>query len=349
MTISIPTYCSRDDVKRALDLQETARNNSQVDRAIEAATHAVEGLTHRKFYPQTGTRYFDWPNYQYARSWRLWLDQHEVISVSSLTVAGTSIPSSGYFLEPVNSGPPYNRLEMDLSTNYSFESGNTEQRAVVIAGVFGYSATTQDVTTLAEDLDSSETEVQVNSGLDISVGNLIQVDNERMLVTGVSMLDTTQNLQTPLTAAVNNVTVAVSTGSAFNIGEVILLDSERMLIVDIAANNLTVKRAWDGSVLAAHTGSDVYASRSVTVVRGSNGTTAASHNTATTVKRLVVPPLVKELAVAESVFYLTNESSGYAKEASGESNNPEDIGRGVRGLRDQVVRRYGRKSRVRTV
>lgn len=349
MTISIPTYCSRDDVKRALDSKETARNNSQVDRAIEAATHAVEGLTHRKFYPQTGTRYFDWPNYQYARSWRLWLNHNEVISVSALSVAGTSIPSSGYFLEPINSGPPYNRIEMDLSTSYAFDSGDTEQRAIAVTGTFGYSATTQNVTTLAEELDGSETEVQVASGLDISVGDLIQVDDEKMLVTGAAMLDTTQNLQTPLTAAVNNVTVAVSTGSSFNIGEVILLDSERMLIVDIASNNLTVKRSWDGSVLAAHTSSDVYAQRSLTVVRGSNGTTAATHTTSTVVKRVVVPPLIRELAVAEAIVYLASESSGYAKDTQQQSNNPEDIGRGVRGLRDQVIRRYGRKSRVGAV
>jgi hypothetical protein len=349
MAITIPTYCSREDLKSSLDLDETARNNAQVDRAIEAATHAVEGVLHRKFYPQNATRYFDWPNYQYARSWRLWLDHNEVISVSSLTVAGTSIPSSGYFLEPVNSGPPYNRIEMDLSTNYSFESGNTEQRAVAVTGVFGYTHTHQNVALLAEALDGTETGVDVTNGASIGVGDLIEVDDEHMICVEKSMLDTTQNLQTPLTAVNNNVTVAVSSGSTFNVGEVILLDSERMLIVDIASNNLTVKRAWDGSVLAAHTGSDIYALRSLTVVRGANGSTAATHSDAATVEKVVVPPLIRELAIAEATTYLAGESSAYTRTNAGDSNNPEDIGRGVQGLRNLAVRRYGRKSRVRTI
>src|SRR5690606_22447868 len=57
-----PWYTTRETVKAALDYKETARNDAQVDRAIESASRAVEGLLHRRFYPETATRYFDWPN-----------------------------------------------------------------------------------------------------------------------------------------------------------------------------------------------------------------------------------------------------------------------------------------------
>lgn len=349
MAITIPTYCSREDVKTALDIKETARNNAQVDRAIEAATVSVEGLTHRKFYPQTATRYFDWPNYQYARSWRLWLDHNELISVTSLTAGGTSVPSSGYFLEPVNTGPPYTRIEMDLSTSHSFDSGDTYQRSVAVTGVFGYSNDTTNAASLSASASSSATTIDVDDGSVIGVGDLLVIDSERLICTNKTMLDTTQNLQSNMTAVQNGVTVAVTDGTAFAIGEILLLDAERMLIVDISGNNLTVKRAWDGTVLAAHTGSDIYALRTLTVVRGANGSTAATHVDSSTVAKVVVPPLIKELAVAEAVTFLAGESAAYARTTEGESNNAEDIGRGLRGLRDQAVRRYGRKARLRAV
>ena len=93
------------------------------------------------------------------------------------------------------------------------------------------------------------------------------------------MLDSTYNVQSDMTAQQNNVTISAS-GSGFNVGEVILVDSERMLIVDIAGNYLTVKRAWDGSVLAIHsTGADIYTLRLLTVTRGALGTTAGTHDT----------------------------------------------------------------------
>lgn len=61
MTISTPCYATREEVKSALDIKQTARNNDQVDRAIDSASRAVEGLLHRVFYPTFDTRYVDWP------------------------------------------------------------------------------------------------------------------------------------------------------------------------------------------------------------------------------------------------------------------------------------------------
>lgn len=138
-------YCTREQVKAALDSKETARSNAQIDRAIESASRTIDGgkriggLMRRRFYPEVRTQTFDWPNGQYARSWRLWLDQHELIDVTSITSGGVTLAPGEYLLRPDDS-PPYNRVEIDLSSSAAWSSGNTHQRAISIVGTFGYCA-----------------------------------------------------------------------------------------------------------------------------------------------------------------------------------------------------------------
>jgi hypothetical protein len=350
VSISRPVYCTREDVKGALDYRETARNDAQVDRAVEAAARAVEGALHRRFYPQTDTRYFDWPaeNQRGGRPWRLWLDQHELISVTTLSSGGTTIAASDFNLEP-GDGPPFTYLELDRSSSVGFGGGSTPQRDITIAGVFGYSADDAAAGTLVEALDLSETGVDVSDSAAVGVGDLVKVDSERMLVTGKSMLDTGQNTSA-LTAAVSDVSITGITAGTIAVGETILVDSERMLVVDVAGTTLTVKRAWDGTVLAAHSGgADIYAPRTLAVVRGAVGTTAASHDSATAVTRHVVPPLVRQLAVAEALTSLLQEGSGYARTVGSGEAQREAVGRGLKDAREQAWTAHGRKARIRAV
>lgn len=341
-------YTTREDVKRSLDMNETARSDALVDRAIEAASRAVEGLLHRSFAPILATRYFDWPNHQYARAWRLWLDENELISVTTLTSGGTTISSSDYFLEPVNSGPPYDRVEIDMDSSASFSSGDTWQRSIAITGLWGYRNDETTVGATAEALDASETGVDVDGATAslVGVGSVIRIDSERMAVTGRSALTTGQTLQSALTIQNNAVSVAVTDGTAFSVGETILLDSERMLIVDIAGNTLTVKRGWDGSVLATHSGSTIYGYRTLTVVRGSLGTTAATHSTSAPVYRWDVPGPVRELTMAESLNSIEQARSAYARTAGSEENEREAKAYGLESLRKSVRRSHGRNGRV---
>jgi len=346
--MDVVSYCTREDVKMSLDVKETARANAQIDRLIKAASRSIEGLTHRFFHPWTGTRYFDWPNDQYAKTGRLWLNQHELVSVTSLTTSGTAISASDYFLEPVNSGPPYSHVDLDLSSSAAFDAGQTYQQSIAITGVF-YRLDETTAGSLAEALDSSETGVDITDSALIGVGDIIRVDSERMIVRGKSMLTTGQTLQTPVTASNADVTIAVTTGSAYSVDEIILLDSERMLIVDIAGNNLTVKRAWDGSVLASHTGSTIYALRTLNVIRGVLGTTAATHDTASAINKHQPPGLVNQLAIAETLTALQQEGSAYARVVGQGEGQREASGKGLADLREQVYTRYGRKVRMRAV
>lgn len=344
-------YCTREDVMSALDFKETARNTRQVDRAIESASRMIEGMTHRRFYPETDTRFFDWPNDQSGRSWRLWLDQNELISVTKLTAGGVEIPAADFFLEPANDGPPYTHIEIDLDSSSVFSSGGTHQRAISVLGVFGYSAEFESAGTITDPVaTTTATTINVSDSSLIGVGDLIKLGTEHMIVTGRSMLDTGQNIGANLDASNSAVTVPVTDGTAFHAGETLLIGSERMLIVDIAGNSLIVKRAWDGSVLAAHTsGADIYASRTLTVERGALGTTAATHLDNAAVSRHVVPGAVRALAVAESLVTILNETSGYARTVGAGESEREAAGRAVVQLRKQVMTLYGRMARTRAV
>jgi hypothetical protein len=324
MALSTPVYCTREQVAGALDVRGTARSAAQIDAILPAARDSVEATLNRVFVPELTTRYFDWPNRSGAASWRLWLEDSEVVTVTTLTAGGVVIPPADYFLEPNSLGPPYDRIEVDLSSSSAFASNTgTYQRAIAVLGVFGYRLDSAPVGALAEDLDLTETGVDVTDTSGIGVGDLLLCGTERMLVTEKGWLTTAQTVQTPLTASAASQTVAVTDGTKFFAGEPVLLDAEQMMVTAVAGNNLTVTRAWDGTVLATHTGSTIYAPRTLTVVRASSGTTAATHLTGVALTRHVVPGLVNRLAVAEALITLLGEGSGYARPAgSGGSTRP---------------------------
>lgn len=341
------TYTTREALKNALDFAESARNNSRLDRALATGTEAVDSLCKRTFIPWTGTRYFEWPNDQRAFPWRLWLDQDEVISVSALVSGGVVIPSGSYFLEPVNVGPPFTSVEVSLASQSSFSVGATYQRSIAMTGTFGYKLNDQPAGSLAEALDTTETGVDVSDSSAIGVGDLILVDTERMVVTNKTMLTTGQTLQTPVGSSVAEVLLAVTDGTKYTVGETVLLDAERMLITDIAGNNLIVKRAWDGTVLASHTGSTIYAPRTLTVARGAQGTIAATHSNAAPILRHNPPELVQELCLAEAVNFYLQGASGYARGVGNTDAKRAIAGLldGMNDLRDRCYAAHGRKTR----
>jgi hypothetical protein len=348
-----PWYATREEIKAELDVKETARANSRIDRALDDASRAVEALCHRAFYPTVATKSFDFPGSQYARPWRLWLDANELISVTSLSSGGVTIAASDYFLEPNQYGPPYNRIEIDLDSSAAFSSGDTHQRAIQITGLWGYRLDETSVGATAEALDASETGIDVDAATSaaVGVGSLLRIDSERVIVTGRSQLDTGQTLGgTGLTAQNNSVTVTVQSGSAFAAGETILIDGERMRVDDVAGNTLVVTRAWDGSTIAAHSvGAVIYAPRTLTVERGALGTTAATHTSAAAIHRFEPPGPVRQFVIAEALNDLLQGRAGYARTAGSGEGEREVTGRGLKELRERVYASHGRKARMRGV
>lgn len=340
-------YATDVDVKRAVDIAATADADAQIRRALESASRTIDGtrpgqgLLRRRFYPEVATRYFS--TIATRPAWQLSLGRYELISATSVVSGGTTISPSDYYLQPENDGPPYDQIDLKQSAYSAWPSG-TAQHGIVIAGVWGYRADEAAAGTLAANISStSAVTCNVTDSSAIGVGTILRVDTERMLVTNRTLLTTGQTLQVPVDATEADTSIAVTSGSAFFAGETITLDAETMLIIRVAGNTLVVERAFDGSTLAAHTGSTIYAPRTLTIDRGALGTTAATHNSATTVYRHLVPVLVNSLCVAETIEQLEQEGAAYARRVrSGEAEFPTG-GVGLAGIRDDAVKAYRRR------
>lgn len=358
MAITVPVYTTREILKRALDQGEIPKNNRNIDRCIVSASRAAEGICHRIFYPRTATKYFDWPNEQDALAWRLWLDDQDLISVTTLTSGGSTIAAANYNLEPNRTGPPYNRLEIDISTSSNFGGGSTHQQDISILGLWGFADDHDDVGTVTEALDASETAVDVSAAAsaDIGVGSILKVDSERMLVTERAQLDTGINVGgAGLTANKNSQTLTVSDGTQFAVGEVLLIEAERVLIEEISGNTLTVERAFEGSTIATHAaGVDIYAPRTLTVTRGALGSTAATHSSGATVSLWRTPGLLRQYVTADAIHQLMQEQTGWFRTMSASSIFGGTAKRAatveaLMDFREQLYRFHGRKARSRTI
>ncbi|MFB4424806.1 hypothetical protein C5F59_027470 [Streptomyces sp. QL37] len=350
---TLPTYATREDVKGALDFKQSARADRQIDRALHTASRGVDALCRRRFHPELAARSWDWPNAQRARPWRLWLDENELISVTEVTTGGDVVPPEAVFLEPNAYGPPYNQVQLDMSSaTAGWIGGNTHQRSITITGLYGYrdDETTAGVTVGTLDSAAATVTVDAATSAEVGVGDLLRLDTERVIVTGRRQAATGQTLAADIDAQAKTVLVPVLDGTEFAVEETILIDGERLLIVDIAGDSLIVRRAWDGSTLAAHTtGTAVYAPRTLAITRGDLGTTAAAHTDGTSVHLFAPPALVHQLALAEAINILLQEQAGWFRTATGGSTSREATLEALTALRTQVYDALGRKARLRGV
>lgn len=335
----LPWYVSADKVARALDSKETARNQIEIERAVSAASRSVDGDLLRRFYPEVATYSFARP----AGCGRvLFLDNEidvDLVSLGTLTVDGAAVAADDFDLLPAD-GPPFSRIEFGTSVSF----GSTRRPIRAADTTWGYDDRTASAGDLAAAIsDTTGTGVDVTDSAVIGVGDLLNIETERVVVTDRAMLDTGQDLAADLAASVADTTVTVADGTGYSVGEVLLVDSERMLVVDIAGNDLTVRRAWDGSVLAAHTApTDILALRRLTVERGVLGTTAATHTQGTAVTRQVYPGPVVAYTVALALQELLGESSGYGREVAVSGSGTQVGGRGLDQIRDDARRGYRR-------
>ena len=384
MTISRVAYCNRADAQRSIDFKDGLDVNAALDRALTSAAENIDAHMHRVFYPSDDTRYFDWPNAggsgggQYAEPWRLWLDENDLVVLTAMVTGGTTIPLNQVFAEPVNNPqkgrPYYTYLELDRSSTAAFGGNSqTPQHAIVLTGTWGFGADADLAGTLAGNVGSSDTTVTVSDGSKAGPGDLIILGygrgtapyptaagyagsiapytGERILVTDVSAVTTglTQSGSGVTTASASDQALTWTGSGSLNAGEVIVLDQEDMLVEQIIGSVATVRRAWNGTTLAAHSGATVYAFRQFTVTRAQLGTSAGTYSSGADVYRHRVPPLIRDLAIAEATNQVLQEGSGYARTTgSGESAHPAP-GIALADKWDEAAARHMRKSRHRGV
>ena len=350
--MGVPCYANVAAVRAALDVAATPQADRDIARAIDDASRAIEGQCNgRRFYPVAETRTMDWPDLAgvNVHSRRLWLDANEAISISTLTVDDVAI--TDYRLHhKADNGDAYRQIEMNQSGSSNFSgSTNDYQDPISIAGVFGFTNTLGISGTLGVAVaTTTETSVTLSDGSRINVGDAIKIDDEYMIVTDVSWVDTTETLAAALDIDSDDPTIAVADGSTYTKGERLLIGTERLEIVDIVANNLIVARAVDASTLSAHSiGAEIYADRGRTVERGALGTTAQTHpSIASTVSYNVPPAAVSSLCIAEAEVLLAQERSGYARTIGSGDAEREARGAGLKEKRDTVRRRYKLKGMV---
>jgi hypothetical protein len=340
-------YTTREKFKRAADVRGSDLD-AQIDRLIAAASRHIERVTRTWFVPRTAAEPYNWPQINPGTTWELWVRDY-LLSVSAITDEDGSgtITVANTNLEPQH-GPPYTRVEIDYSSADTFDAGDTEQQTITVTGDWGYSNDTESAGTVVSGLASGTTAttfVTDSSDL-IGVGDSLLIESERVFVTGKTTVDlavNTHGTTGALTASKTdtNVTLAAAPATALRVGEILRINSEDMRITAInSTSDVNVERAYDGTILAAHsTGDDVYAYRTLTIERGINGSTAATHANATAVSRYVPPADVELYCLQRAMLWFHQERGGLGEAAGGIGKSTElDMRRAERELLGYYVK-----------
>lgn len=318
------------------------------------------------------------PNYQRADPWRLWLDQHDLLCLTSFSSGGVDIPLGNVFLRPANPRPgfPFTSIELDRSSGSTF-GGNaaTPQNNIKAVSTWGFTGDADPAGTLAADITTAgQSVITVSDASQMGVGDLLIIDysrgtpadpsdtqghassiapylGERVLVSDRSAASTGLTQSGPGCTEISNAdSTLTTTGSgALHQGEVLLLDSEQMLVLSVVSGVATVQREFNGTALQAHSSATVYAYRSLSVLRGFLGTAAQTWATGTAVFRHRFPSLIRALNIAESSNRLLQETSGYARTVGGADAAIPAPGVALADLWDEAVTAFGRKVRSRVI
>ncbi len=338
-----PVYTTVDNVVRSPDIRPAAADLPDILRHIQAGARMVDGFCHRKFYPWSGTKRFDWPT-RSGTSWRLWLNQHDLISATALRSGGQ--PVTDYLLYPLNDGPPYTNVQINRGGSGAFISGDSEQAAVEIDGLWGYDNAESPAGTLDGSLNDTATTVDVTAH--IAVGELLRVDTERLLVVASQHVDSGQT--GTLTESISDNALTLSDATGFEAGDSIYLDAEQLDVTAVLGNTLVVKRAQAGTTLADHTAAAVFWPRRLTVERAAAGTTAAAHSGGAAIVRHVPVPPVEELNRAYALDLAFQHGAAWARSVGAGESEREYGGRGIRQLEQRLYDSgFVRRARIRSV
>lgn len=339
-----PSLVKRDSIVDSLDIKPTTYQLSRVDEVCQSGTQAAHGYLHRFLYPRVMTRTFDWPdNRRYTN--RVDFDQWGLISATSVVSDNRTLTANtDYYLEPNLPDRPYEYIRLNNDATNTFAGG--PQRAISITGLWGWTNDEAVEGIITADVASTAvTTVSVSKPQ--SVGTILRIGNERLIVTGQGWASSGQTASAISSNAAT--ALAVSDGTVFRDGEYILLDSERMRVTDIAGNTLIVTRAVSGTVLAAHTSATIYRQTSVAVERGSLGTTAATATAGATLYSWRAPSLAAELAQAYAEDAFLQRNTGYAR-SIGTGEGAKNLSRtGIASVEKRAFRIYGRGARLRSV
>lgn len=125
-------YCTTAEVK-ALAGATLTTDDTLIAALITRASAMIDRYTGRTFVERTETRYFT-PGVD--NDGNLLMLDDDLLNITTLTNGdGTTIPSTGYTLIPLNGLPKY---AVKLKVAYSWQSPTDPDGAIIIAGSWGY-------------------------------------------------------------------------------------------------------------------------------------------------------------------------------------------------------------------
>lgn len=203
-------YATRDDLKARVGLSDTD-DDSILDLVLASVSREIDSWCGRQFFASVGTRYFT-P----AHCDHIMVD--DLLSVTTIKTDEdgdrtypTTWATTDYDLQPRNAAQmspaqPYWYISAAPLGRYGWPQAAS---GVQIVGRWGYYDVLQTSTaTLAEDLDTTEPAVDVSSGAAFRIGQVIEIDSERMEISAISTNTLT------VSRAVNGTTAAAHTNGA---------------------------------------------------------------------------------------------------------------------------------------
>jgi len=302
-------YCTLQEVIDDLGLSGDERG--LFDR-IKQASDQVERMF-GAFIPETETRYFQGDGSQV-------LEVPPLLAVTTLTVDGDAI--TAYALRnpnnatrPLWTNGPYLRIKyLDgiWSTDDDFDGGYGN----AVSGRWGLYEATEDLGITGTQASTSTTDLTVADGSKLCPGMVLLIGSEQELVSALGAGST-------LTSLVNGAIdeedeeIAIDNGAEVKIGETIQIDVEDLFIRKINGNTLAVERGWNSTKRASHAdNAAIKVYRTFTVVRGVNGTTAATHSSAA-ISRYLAPANVNWLTRQIAGLMRGKAKSGFAGKSGG--------------------------------
>ena len=249
-----PPYCTVEDVERALDVKPSHDALGVILDAIRTGSREVDALGRNTYYPEFGTKSFDWPQQRPGQPrWKLDLLGSNLIDLVSLTSGGTVIAIGDLVLKPSRTGPPYNRIEINTGSGATFTIDGTTQQSIDVVGTWGWDNITAPATTLDGAIGAADTTLAVANGAAVDIGSTLVVGAERILTTNRAMIDSGVTLNAALGNSKADVTIPVATPLSFSVGELLQIDSEQLRVEAVTATTLTCERSVNGvGALAAH-------------------------------------------------------------------------------------------------
>ncbi len=181
-------YIHRDLLKNALGIPtSTTGDHAQLDDTLETVSRLLDDYLGFHVFPSSGTR-----DYTPGETTRLQLDA-PLLGVDSIQTTsdgvtyGTTLSTTGYNLMPYNAtqeSPPRPWWCIEITDNASAVFPRNIKRGARIAGTWGYYNVLKSSTaTLATDITSAVTAVQINGATSLHAGQTLLVGTEQMFVT----------------------------------------------------------------------------------------------------------------------------------------------------------------------